>query len=197
MNPPRMTTENALKFCEACNWAYEVWATHRALFEENLNDELNIRKSPSFFKRLSIITQEYTLLQIAKLHDPAISQRKFFNLTIDFIVSCGDGRQSKELKAIAKNLKNFGDQLLEARKKLLAHNDLNTIEQEATLGKFRKGQDEEYFQTLQKFVNEVHNTWIGGPYIFNDLAKADAEEFLSLLERCHFKGGQQKAIFEN
>ena len=72
----------ALKFCELCNWVYETWVTHKFLFDENKTPADNIGKSPYFTNRLSIITQEYCLQQIAKLHDPAI-QGNSSNLTVD------------------------------------------------------------------------------------------------------------------
>ncbi|HPP18525.1 MAG TPA: hypothetical protein PLT51_00895 [Candidatus Dojkabacteria bacterium] len=44
-----------LKFCDACDWAYQVWLTQRTLFNDNQNYEENIGKYPEFFQRLSII----------------------------------------------------------------------------------------------------------------------------------------------
>ena len=54
---------------------------------------------------------------------------------------------------------------------------------DAALGSFPEGADEEYFAALQALVNEVHEKWVGGPCPFNDLAQADAQEFLALLEQ--------------
>lgn len=52
----------------------------------------------------------------------------------------------------------------------------------ASLGEFREGLDEEYFATLQKLVNVVHEKWLGGPYPFDDLVGTDVDEFLDFLE---------------
>jgi hypothetical protein len=173
----------ARRFCELCNWVYEVWVTHRYLFDENKTPEKNIGKSPYFTNRLSILTQEYCLQQIAKLHDPEI-QGNSLNLTVDYMVRFGEwGERAEDIKRIQDRLQGLWERLKPARNKALAHNDLETLMTDAALGSFPQGADEDYFAALQALVNEVHEKWVGGPYPFNDLARADVEEFLALLER--------------
>jgi hypothetical protein len=53
----------------------------------------------------------------------------------------------------------------------------------AALGGFPEDLDDEYFSALQELVNAVSEKWLDGPYPFNDLAGADVEEFLHVLER--------------
>ena len=173
----------ALKFCELCNWVYESWVTHKLIFDDNNNAEQNIGKAAAFANRLSFITQEYCLQQIAKLHDPAI-QRNSLNLTIDFMVRFGEwGERGADIEIIHANLLALWERLKRARNKALAHNDLETLMANAPLGVFPEGADDQYFEALQALVNEVHQKWVGGPFQFNDLAKADVLEFLALLER--------------
>jgi len=64
------------EFCGICAWAHEAWETHRASFDDNPDAEAirNVGANDAYLGRLSIITQEYSLQQIAKLHDPAIQQ---------------------------------------------------------------------------------------------------------------------------
>lgn len=178
-----ISRDTAVKFCELCNWVYETWVTHKVLFDKNRAPENNIGKTPYFTSRLSIITQEYCLLQIAKLHDPA-KQGNSCNLTVDYIVLFGDwGGRADAIKNIHDNLSGLWKQIRPARNKALAHNDLATLMADTALGSFPEGADEDYFATLQTLVNEVHEKWVDGPYPFNDRAKADVEEFLALLER--------------
>jgi len=95
-----ISKDTAIKFCQLCNWAYESWVTHKRLFDDNKLPMNNIGKSPSFTSRLSIITQEYCLQQIAKLHDPAI-QRNSLNLTIDYLIRFGEwGERAEDIKSI-------------------------------------------------------------------------------------------------
>ncbi len=178
-----ITKDIALKFCDLCNWVYETWVTHKFLFDENKTPENNIGKSAYFTNRLSIITQEYCLQQIAKLHDPA-KQGKSLNLTVEYMVRFGEwGEREDDIKRIHDRLLGLWERLKPARNKALAHNDLETLMADAALGSFPEGVDEEYFAALQDLVNEVHEKWVGGPRPFNDLAQADVEEFLALLER--------------
>lgn len=173
----------AIKFCGLCNWVYETWVTHKFLFDENKTSENNIKKCAAFTSRLSIITQEYSLQQIAKLHDPAI-QGNSLNLTVDYMVRFGEwGERRDDIERIHAKLLDLWSRLKPARNKALAHNDLETLMADTALGSFPEGADNEYFDALQALVNEVHEKWVGGPYPFNDLAQADVKEFLALLER--------------
>lgn len=181
MNP--ISPDVAKQFCELCNWAYECWVTHKHLFDENVKTETTIARAKYFTSRLSVITQEYSLLQICKLHDPAI-QKSSVNITIDYIVRFGDwGADTSEINQHALRLAALFDKLKSARNKVLAHNDLEAIMGAAALGGFPEGLDNEYFSALQELVNAVHEKWLGRPYPFNDLAGADVEEFLYVLEK--------------
>lgn len=194
MNP--ISPDVAKEFCELCNWAYECWVTHKRLFDENQKTETTIAKAKYFTSRLSVITQEYSLLQICKLHDSAI-QGGAVNITIDYIVRFGDwGADTKKINQHALRLTALLDKLKSARNKLLAHNDLEAIMGATALGGFPEGLDNEYFAALQEFANTVHGKWLGGPYSFNDLAGADVEEVLHVLEYAEKKfvpAGAQKA----
>ena len=189
MDPNQISKDIAEKFCSLCGWVHESWVTHKFLFDENRTPENNIGKCKYFTSRLSIITQEYSLQQIAKLHDPAI-QGNSRNLTIDYIVRFGEwGERKNEIDRIHDKLLELWNRIKPARHKILAHNDLKTYRADETLGSFPKGADNEYFEALQALVNEVHEKWVGGPYPFNDLAQADVSEFLALLERAWGSSG--------
>lgn len=181
MNP--ISGDVAKKFCELCNWAYECWLTHKRLFDENDHTEKTIGKAKYFTTWLSTVTQEYVLLQICKLHDPAI-QRNSLNITIDYISRFGDwGSDAEKIQKIVFRLTTLFEKIKSARNKVLAHNDLEALMNSAALGEFPKGLDDEYFSALQELVNEVNEKWFDGPYPFNDLAGADVDEFLHTLER--------------
>ena len=173
----------AAEFCKACNWAYECWVTHKRLFDENKKFETTIGRAPYFADRLLTITQEYSLLQICKLHDPAI-QGGTINITLDYIVRfCNWGGDVERINGHVERLTSLFEQLKSARNKVLAHNDLQAAMESATLGEFPEGLDDAYFSTLQELVNVVHERFVGGIFPFNDLAAADVDEFLHLLEK--------------
>ena len=181
---PVMNRDIALQFCKVCCWAYQAWVTRKYLFDQNDKKADTLEKAIAFFNRLSPITQEYSLQQIAKLHDPA-KQRKDLNVSVDFVVRFGEwGAKEAEIKAIEARLLKLWGHLEPARNKLLAHNDLKALLANEALGKFPEGEDDLYFAALQEMANEVHARWVDGePYPFDDLAINDVLEFLSVLER--------------
>src|SRR6185437_8750319 len=130
--------------------------------------------------RLSIISQEYGLLQIAKLHDKTDKYGNV-NLGIDCLLNSGAWPISVRvhLEALAKGLEGFASQLRQVRNKVLSHHDLRTILAGAPLGEFAKGDDEKYFKTLQEFVNAVHGEVIGGPWPFCNFVVNDVEAFIA------------------
>ena len=173
-----------MAFCESCNWAYECWSAHCALFPTGLT-KLNI-KSPlasEGLERINTASQEHLLHEICKLHDPALQQNQV-NLGIDYIVRFGgwDDEVKHELSELQTQLNAFADKLRKARSKILSHNDLEAILEGSALGAFPTGEDVEYFNALQKFVNIVHHNVIGGDFTFNKNAAVEAAALLTLLK---------------
>ena len=131
-----------IEFCKLCGWAYECWLNHRELFDDNPRAvELRASFAGAALARLSEITHEYSLLQIAKLHDRAIVNGKV-TLSLEYIITYGAWSPTVrgELEALEAKLSAFASQLREARNKSLSHNDLAAIVSGATLGAFTKGQ---------------------------------------------------------
>ncbi len=186
MNP--ISPDIAETFCELCKWAHECWSTHKRLFDENDRKEETIGKAEYFTKRLSTITQGYALLQICKLHDPAI-QGSSLNITIDYIWQFGDwGSDAEKIKAIISALNTLFEKIKSARNKAIAHNDLAALMgEETTLGAFPDGLDEKYFSALQKLADAVHLKWFDVPYPFKDRAGVDVDAFLDTLETAKYK----------
>jgi hypothetical protein len=80
------------EFCERCQWAYESWSTRRVLFDDKTRSaKLQTSKSGKALYRISEIMQDYWILQVSKLHDPA-SQQGQINLGIDSHRSHGGER---------------------------------------------------------------------------------------------------------
>ena len=79
-------------------------------------------------ERLSIISQEYALLQLRKLHDKAVMNGNI-TLGIDYVLTYGGWSDSvrPRLEVLEKELGKFAKKLLDARNKILSHNDLATI----------------------------------------------------------------------
>ncbi len=133
--------------------------------------------------RLSVISQEYLLQQIAKLHDPA-RQNGQDNLGIDYVFRHGgwDKDVSVKLQALKVRLDGFAKRVRPARDKMLSHIDLKAALSGSTMGDFPKDEDVEYFKDLQEFVDVVHDAVVGGPSPFSDDARRDATALLSCLK---------------
>lgn len=177
---PALSASVVVEFCKLCGWTYEAWLNHRELFDQNPRAaQLQKSLAGDALARLSVISQEYALLQIVKLHDRAVVSGNV-TLGIDYVLTYGGWSNSvrSHLEALATELNNFASQLRDARNKSLSHNDLATIVAGATLGTFANGADEKYFKVLQEFVNTVHDQVVGGPWPFNDLVKNDVAAFL-------------------
>ena len=170
------------EFCSLCDLAYQSWRIHKLLIDDNPHyDAMRRGKCGGFLQRLSKITQEYALLQLVKLHDPAV-QKNNISLTFEYVITYGgwDEETLSQLKELHTKLKGLADKIRPARHKFLSHNDLESILSNAVLGKFEKGADDEYYKLLQKFVDIVHiNTpAYGRPYPFDDTVEKDVQSIL-------------------
>lgn len=180
----RLSPSVVNQFFEACQWTYDVWCTHRTLFDDNPQKrKLRASVAGEGLYRLSVISQEYLLQQIAKLHDPA-RQNGQDNLGIDYVFRHGhwDKDVSAKLGALKRRLDRFAHKIRPARHKILSHNDLKTALSGLTLGAFPEGEDVKYFKDLQEFVDVVHDALLGGPSPFSDDARRDATALISCLE---------------
>jgi hypothetical protein len=177
---PRVVEE----FCKLCDWAYQVWLNHRTLFDDNPRaTELQGSIGADALARLSAISHEYSLLQVAKLHDRAVVAGEV-TLGVEYIVKYGGWSQSTSarLAELSAKLNDFAQGLRSVRNRALSHNDLAAVLSGATLGEFNKDEDIEYFSVLQELVNLVHSEAVGGPFPFNELAKNDAIALLAMMK---------------
>ena len=177
------TQSDAQAFCDLCQWVYGCWTTHSNLFEylpERFQEERNVTleeflETPygQCLSRLNTISHEYVILQVAKLHDPAL-QRGNENLSIDYFVSQQFWLEDEgpKIQEIALELNGFYKRLGEVRNKVLAHNDRSAFEENLPLGGFPEGDDEKYFRALGQLCSMIWNkfpnkNWPYGTRTFN------------------------------
>jgi len=125
-------------FYDLCNRAYGDWRIHRILFDDNpRKKELERSEAKHALTHFSILSQESFLLQIAKLHDPAIMQGHI-TLGIEYMVKYGGWETNIEtkLQALQSQLKDLDKLTRPARNKILSHNDLESILDGGIVGAF-------------------------------------------------------------
>jgi len=174
----------ALEFCKLCDWAYQAWLNHREMFDDNPRSaELQSSRGAEALSRLRTISHEYTLLQIAKLHDPVVVAGHV-TLGIEYMVKYGawSGTALVEVTQLAEKLNSFAKGLRTVRNQALSHNDLAAVLSNQTLGEFKKDEDIQYFAALQEFANVVHSEAIGGPRPFDDLVRNDVVAFMAMVK---------------
>jgi hypothetical protein len=112
------------------------------------------------------------LLQIAKLHDPAIMQGRI-TLGVEYMVKFGGWDETTDIKLqeLKTKLDDLAHKIRPARHKTLSHNDLETILSEAVLGAFPDGEDDKYFENLQEFSDIIRRNVIGESLAFSEMSK--------------------------
>ena len=172
------------EFCKLCDWSFQVWLNHRELFDDNPRAaDLQKSMGAEALSRLRTISHEYTLHQIAKLHDRAVVAGEV-TLGIEYIVKYGGWNQPvlAKLTDLAGKLNEFAQGLRTVRNRALSHNDLAAILSGSVLGEFAEDEDVKYFNVLQEFVNVVHAEVIGGPSPFDDLVKNDVAALMAMIK---------------
>jgi hypothetical protein len=105
--------------------------------------------------RVGIIIHEYTVLQIAKINDPAENDN-YSNVSLEwFMKRCAPSKSSiRSYERFRSNCRDFITAVRTARHKVISHSDLAAYELGVPVGAFGEGQDERYFAALHDVINE-------------------------------------------
>lgn len=185
MTAPRLDPQLTKDFLALCEWVHHAWLIHKSMETSPRIEALMKGRCKEFLHHLSRITQEYSLQQIAKLHDPAVQAGKT-NLTLDYVIRYGnwDAPTAAALSALRDEMERLvGLPVKQSRNKVLAHNDVETVINETLHGAFADGADETYFEKLQEFMNLVHDKCFGGPAPLSGFAWADTQVFIETLAK--------------
>ena len=179
------STQTIKKFCELCHWLIQIYDFRINLFDNNPNEKyLKDSRHIDFFYRICIVFQEAWMLNLAKLHDPAVMGDNT-NLSLNYIIEHEDWdtetlQQLKDLKGIMDTLYV---PIKEARNKLLSHNDYEAIvnnKDDAHVGVFKEGADVPYFQALKDFCELVSQKVLNTSFVYDDMVvKNDIDVFMS------------------
>lgn len=159
--------EDAKAFCNCCAWLHTCWsmclAVHEAARRPELLPDGSFWDSHSgeFLKHHGKISNEYTLLQFAKLHDqPSVGGNR--NLVIGYFNPRDDWPEEDwdEIERISHRLDEFyQENIKDVRNKILAHSDLETCRDNTLLGQFFEAEGEAYLRDLGRFASMIWTQW--------------------------------------
>jgi hypothetical protein len=128
-----------------------------------------------------LILREYYLLQIAKIHDPKESSGHP-NHSLDYLVVRYGAEGDPLVSAFKNKNAEFVESVCQARKKVIAHNDLNALDSASRLGVYDYGADDNYFRSLHQVMARLYER--AGIGVFPEwphFAQQDTEEFLEVV----------------
>jgi len=161
---PRLSLEKSIEiFTEQARSAVVSRNVFIRLFENGSGipdgEKAMHETAPYFFHWLNTALIDYTLLQAAKLLDPATTERDGLirkNVTCDSIILIHpDSETQDRLKALG--LIDFWPYITEVRNRLIAHSDEESFAAQQPLGAFPTKVGQKFYTNLQEFVNILHD----------------------------------------
>jgi len=183
-----MKTEDEKKairgFCKQYAWLIVVFEDYRILYE-GAPDRWKLLQevAAEFFQKLNLILVQHILLNMSKLTDPAHS-RQDDNLTVEYIVKLVGEEQSKELglDELSGRIHAIRPYIKEARNKVVAHLDKNTLLSRKIVGEIPKSVLDSFWDNLRELVDRVHKHYFGR--ILGDVVNpTSAEDLVEALKR--------------
>jgi hypothetical protein len=182
-------------FFDVCQHTYDCWLICRTIFDnESARRCFSGHKARYFLNWFNIVAIDYSLLQLAKLHDPAtINKKKEIrnNLSLDYIIKYGrfDNDQKQKLGSLRDKMQELFGKIKPARHGLICHNDRDIIINNNKLGSFDSDLDDEYFNFLQQFIDVVEEKYYGVSCKMGTQATTDAEIFLKCIFPTYARDG--------
>ena len=165
-----------IRFGDHCNWAWDCFQLAKAYC--NAEDIHGWCGVDSY---LVPILREYSLLQIAKIHDPKQSSGHP-NHSLDYLAALYSAEADSVMVAFKKKNADLIESVCQARKKVIAHNDLAALNSDRRFGAFENGADNDYFRSLHQVVARLYDKAGIGPFPeWPSFAQHDAELFLKVV----------------
>ena len=200
-----MTKQKIVKrFCDQCCWIKIVYNEYCILYESGKIVRLDLlnKIAQNFFHDLQHILIDYLFLNICKLTDPAGCGKKK-NLTVKYILEQVDPQVQNELglEELSGKIHQFRDYIVNARRKLIAHLDVDTIFSKEKVGAFPKSAHEQFWADLQEFVNRIHRHYLDGIFPLDAVNTDNSEDLILALKKAayfdqYFKNVLHSQLFE-
>lgn len=171
-------------FCKLVFRLKRIHYTGNQLLDDDIQPLLE-KTSKEFFKDIKNILIEYFILEVAKLTDPATSRvgkdeiRE--NLTVSNLIESIEWQPEplQKIKDLNKTIESFRKYIIDARRKLLAHYDMETVLSGVTLGAFPEGEDLNLLKALEEICNVFHKESFGE--IFGEMVPNHRGDVLDLI----------------
>ena len=168
------------QFCQYVVYLKAIHRMGKELFENEEGRKLMELTATSFFKDLNKILIDYFILEAAKITDPAWTYNKYENFTIANLRETIDWPEKVaiDFDRLIQVVEDFRKNIIDARKKLLAHYDKNTFMSDKILGAFPEGDDEKFIKALEEMCNVLHQASFD--CIFGEISVGMAGDVLDL-----------------
>jgi AbiU2 len=184
-------TQDIEIFANHCVFMRSIYLHARELFETCSADDRALMNATArtFFDDLNWVLNEYIILQVCKITDPAQDYRNNDNHTIAFLLQHYDFSNDPpttltRLEELRADLQAFREKLLPARNKLISHLDRDAILTGRPLGAASDEEWNQFWLDLQDFIYIVHRKIMGSSFYLNGVAgQSDAGDLLKVLRR--------------
>jgi hypothetical protein len=181
-------TQDIEIFANYCVFMRSIHLHARELFETSSAGDKALMETTAgtFFGDLNRVLNEYVILQVCKITDPAHDNRNNDNHTIAFLLEHYDFSSDppilKRLKDLHASMQAFRQKILPARHKLISHADRAAILAGRSLGAATDKEWGQFWLDLQDFICIVHRKVIGSSFYLNRVAGlSDAGDLLKVL----------------
>jgi hypothetical protein len=189
--------KNVETFCDQVFWIKKIRRLFKELFENEQAVFLMDKTALSFFNDVGEIVHKYLLLECAKITDPAETYKNE-NLTVDNLIESINWPEDvmEELTLLRdEKISPFRRYIRDARIKLLAHNDKQTVLAERKLGEFPEEGDMEFLKALEKFCNIIHKACFGE--IYGQMVTGSQGDVLDLKKALEYAVAFRKLLSES
>jgi hypothetical protein len=153
-------------FGHQCLFVWTLYQHYHGLFERGEQRVALLRQvAPSLFEDLNIVLVESIVLHVCRLTDPARSGGHV-NLTTNALLEEYEWPSSlrARLEDLNSSMNKFRKDLVDARRKIIAHIDRDVLLSGTALGGFSPGAERRFFEDLQEFLDLAHGHCAGAPF---------------------------------
>ena len=195
-------TQDIEIFANYCVFMRSIYLHTRELFETSSAGDKALMDATAgtFFGDLNRVLNEYAILQVCKITDPARDIRNNDNHTIAFLLKhygplfSSDPPMSRRLEDLHDSMRAFGEKLRPARNKLISHLDRDAILVGHPLGAATDQEWGQFWLDLQDFICIVHRKVVGSSFYLNgEAGRSDAGGLLKALRHWGSRADSSRA----